>query len=70
MIIFGILGLLIISYSIWDRKEKRQDVLYVAGGVCLLAYSIWIQDTIFIILQIVFILSALLELVKLFRKKK
>lgn len=64
-IIFGILGLLIISFSIWLKNEKRQDMWFVLGGACLLVYSISIHDTIFIILQIVFIASAAAELLKL-----
>ncbi len=63
--IFGILGLLIISFSIWLKNERRQDILFVIGGVSLLLYSISIGDIIFIILQIVFIVSALIELAKL-----
>lgn len=65
--IFGIIGLLIISYSIWVKKEKRQDILFIVGGTFLLLYSISIQSTIFIILQVVFITSALLELKKMNR---
>jgi len=61
----GILGLLIISYAIWLKSERKQDKLFVLGGTLLLIYSINIGDYIFIVLQIVFILSALLELRKL-----
>ncbi len=64
-IIFGILGLLTISFSIWLKNERRQDVWFVLGGIFLLIYSVSIHDTIFIILQIVFIASAAVELVKL-----
>ncbi|MDE1970072.1 MAG: hypothetical protein KGI50_00625 [Patescibacteria group bacterium] len=68
-IIFGILGLLIISVAIWLKNEKRQDVLFMIGGVFLLVYSINIRDSIFIILQIVFIASATIELLQLRGKK-
>lgn len=69
MIIFGIVGLLLITVGLWIKKEKMQDVIYIVGGVALLAYSIHKEDPVFIILQIVFIISALLELVKLLRQK-
>lgn len=68
-IAFGVIGLLIISYSVWQKNEKNQDTLFIIGGISLLAYSISIGDIIFTILQIVFITSALIELIKL-RKHK
>lgn len=69
-IIFGIVGLVIISIAVWINKEKKQDVLFVVGGVSLLVYSLSIKDVIFSILQIVFIISALAELIKLRKNLK
>jgi len=63
---FGITGLIIISVAIW-LKEKKQDVLFIIGGMALLVYSVSIQNPIFIILQLVFVFSALIELLKLKR---
>ena len=68
--IFGILGLLIISYAIWLKNEIKQDGFFVIGGLLLLAYSIYINDKIFIILQIVFITSAFIEIFKIKKWKK
>ena len=65
MIYSGIFGLIIISYAIWIKNEKKQDILFILGGILLLSYSIFIEDIIFIILQIIFILSALIEILKL-----
>jgi len=67
-IIFGIIGLLAISFAIWLKNERRQDILFVIGGASLLVYSISIGDIIFIVLQIVFIVSALVEILRLSRK--
>jgi lipid-A-disaccharide synthase-like uncharacterized protein len=67
MIIFGIAGLLVSSYAIWEKKERRQDTLFVIGGLSLLVYSWYKRDYVFIILQVVFILSSFAELLK---KKK
>jgi hypothetical protein len=69
MYIFGIIGLIIASYAIWVRNEKRRDLWFVVGGICLLAYSISIGSLIFTILQLVFIASATMEMVKLKKKK-
>ena len=67
-IIFGIIGLLAISFAIWLKNELKQDFLFVVGGISLLVYSISIGDIIFIILQIIFIVSALFEILRLYRK--
>ena len=67
MQIFGIVGLIIITIAIW-LKERKQDTLFIIGGVCLLLYSVSIGNTIFIILQAVFIISALAELIKIKKK--
>lgn len=64
MITFGILGLLLISYAIWIKNEKRQNVFFIVGGISLLIYSIFIYDPVFILLQIIFIISAFIELLK------
>lgn len=39
-------------------------MLYIIGGICLEIYSIYLHDLIFIILQIVFTLAAVYDLVK------
>lgn len=65
---FGIIGLLMGSWAIWLRNERRQDIWFIIGGVCLLIYSISIGSAIFIILQIVFIISAAIEILKLKKK--
>ena len=68
MLYFGVIGLLCISYALWVKNEKRQDILFIIGGLFLLLYSYSIGDIIFITLQVVFILSALVELIKLSKK--
>lgn len=69
-VISGIIGLTIISFAIWLRNERRQDVLFIAGGIFLLIYSIGVSDIIFIILQVVFIVSALAEILRLPKKHR
>jgi sulfite exporter TauE/SafE len=70
MIAFGIIGLIIAAAAIWLKDEKRQDILFVAAGLFLFVYSIHIGDEIFSILQIIFIASALTELIKLGKRGK
>ncbi len=69
-IIFGIIGLIIISVAVWIKSEKRQDLLFIIGGVSLLIYSVSIKDIIFSTLQVVFIISALIEMLKLKKSKR
>jgi len=61
----GIIGLIVISYAIWIKNERKQDFLFIIGGLALLSYSFYQKDLIFFILQIVFIVSASVELLKL-----
>lgn len=66
--IFGVIGLGMIGVAIWLRNEVRQDILFVSGGILLLVYAVNLGDPIFILLQIVFIASALGELLKISNK--
>lgn len=67
--ISGVIGVLIICYAIYIKKEARQDEIFALGGVFLLAYSIYLRDPIFIVLQVVFIGSSLYEVYKIKHKK-
>lgn len=69
-IILGAIGLVLISIGIWVRRERRQDLIFILGGVCLLIYSIYREDWVFIVLQVVFIFSVLYEFIKLRKKKR
>lgn len=63
--IFGVVGLLLITVGVLIKSEKKQDLLFIIGGLALLVYSIYIGDWIFIILQIVFILTAAWEILRI-----
>ena len=60
----GALGVILISIGIIIKKRKNEDILYIAGGICLAIYSIYIKDLIFIILEIIFTLSAVYDFIK------
>ena len=62
--LIGALGLVLISVGIVTKERKRQDILYIVGGICLEVYSIHLRDIIFIILQIIFTLAAIYDLIK------
>ena len=69
--IIAIIGLLsIISGTLMismKRKIRRRFIypLLILGGICLEIYSIYVNDLIFIILQGVFIITAIYGLIKL-----
>lgn len=65
----GVFGLFLISLGVIIKERKRQKFFYIIGGGCLVIYSIYIKDLIFIILQIIFILAAVYDFFKVCRKK-
>ena len=56
--IMGALGLLMITIGVLIKDRKKEDILYIFGGIFLESYSLSIKDPIFITLQIIFILAA------------
>jgi len=74
--IIAIIGLVsIISGTLLISSKKKISRKYtypllILGGVFLEIYSIYIQDTIFIVLQAVFIISAIYGLIKINEKHR
>lgn len=68
--VIGALGIVLISIGIITKKRKNQDIYYILGGICLEIYSIYIGNLIFIILQIIFTLSAIYDYIKIQNLKK
>ncbi len=66
-IISIIAGTSLISSSLRIRRRYTYPLL-ILGGTCLLIYSIYLKDTIFIILQAVFIISAIVGLIRINEK--
>jgi len=62
--LIGALGILLISIGILTKNRITQDIFYILGGICLLIYSFYIHDIIFIILQMIFTAVAVYDLVK------
>jgi lipid-A-disaccharide synthase-like uncharacterized protein len=62
----GALGLILISVGILTKARQKQNILYIFGGICLEIYSIYLNDAIFIILQVVFTLAAAYDLLKVY----
>jgi len=63
--IIGALGIILISIGKKKKKRKNQEIYYILGGFSLLIYSINLKDLIFIILQIIFIITSTYDLIKI-----
>jgi hypothetical protein len=59
--LLGIFGVIFISIGILKKKRKTQDIYFIIGGIFLEIYSIILKNPIFIILQIIFISSAIYD---------
>lgn len=59
--LIGAIGLVLIIIGVMVKSREKQYLLFMGGGILLGTYSVYIQNLIFIILQIVFILSAFYE---------
>lgn len=69
----GLLSIISGTFMISMKKSFRRRYTYpllIIGGICLLIYSFYIQDTIFIILQGVFIVSSIYGLIKINERHK
>lgn len=62
-----IVGTSLVSSSFHIRRRYTYPLLII-GGVCLLIYSVHLNDLIFIILQSVFIVSSVVGLIKINEK--
>ncbi len=71
--IVGLVSIISGTFMISMKKSISKKYTYpllIIGGICLEIYSIYIQDTIFIILQGAFIISSIYGLIKLHNQKK
>lgn len=59
-----IVGTSLVSSSLKVRRRYTYPLL-ILGGICLLAYSIYLADLVFIILQSVFIVSSVVGLIRI-----
>lgn len=71
--IIGLLAIISGTFLIAGKRTVNRRYTYpllILGGICLEIYSIYIQDVIFIILQAVFIISAITGLIKIHEKHR
>lgn len=68
--IIGVIGLLLISTGIVVKKRSNQDIFYIIGGIGIDIYSIYTGDIIFIILETIFTLASIYDIIKIKRQEK
>lgn len=62
--IIGAVGLVVIIIGVITKNHRWQNIFYIIGGLCLEIYSIYILNWIFIILQAIFTLAAVYDLLR------
>lgn len=60
--ILGAIGLLLITWGIFEKDLRHRDRIYIIGGSALLIYSVYLKDPIFIPLQIFFIIASIIHI--------
>lgn len=60
--LIGIIGLICIIIGVVNKNRTQQNIYYIAGGVFLAIYSTYLEDVIYIVLQIIFIIAAAYDL--------
>jgi lipid-A-disaccharide synthase-like uncharacterized protein len=60
----GVVGILLITSGILRKRKCAADEFFLAGGICLLVYSIYIRDALFVVLQIIYSISCAYDLIK------
>lgn len=71
--ILGLVSIIIGTYLISSKRKIRRKKIYpflLAGGIFLAIYSVYIKDTIFIVLQIVYIIVVIYDIIKLKQKRE
>ncbi len=63
--LIGAAGLICVTLGILIKERKKQDVFFIVGGSLLEIYSIIIKNPIFSILQLIFTLAAVYDLLRL-----
>lgn len=63
------LGAILLTYGIFLKVEKRQDVIIFIGAFCLLIYALFIGNLLFIIAMAGLSLASLVEFIEIILRK-
>ena len=59
------LGAILLTYGIFLKTEKRQDVVLLIGGFCLIVYALYIGNLLFTIAMGGLMLATLVEVIEI-----
>ncbi len=66
-LVFIVFGNFLISSKLSIRRRYTYPLLII-GGICLLYYSVYLKDKIFIILQSILIITSIIGLIRINKK--
>ncbi len=52
-------------YGVFLETEKRRDLVFILGGVCLFIYALWINNKIFMLAMAGFTAGSLIEFIEI-----
>ncbi len=58
-------GVILHVYGVFLETEKRRDLVFIIGGVCLFIYALWIRNKIFALAMGGFTVASLIEFVEI-----
>lgn len=67
--IIGAIGLILITIGVLQKDNAKEDIFFIIGGFTLEVYSIYLGSIIFIILEAIVVIAAVVELLNLKIKK-
>lgn len=65
MNIIAMAGATLHIYGVFLETEKRRDLVFVLGGVCLFIYALWINNKIFMLAMAGFTVGSLIEVIEI-----
>ncbi|HAT03545.1 MAG TPA: hypothetical protein DCS29_02085 [Candidatus Magasanikbacteria bacterium] len=63
--IVAALGIILITYGVFLETERRQDLVFLVGALCLFDYALYIGNRIFMIAMAGFALASLVEFIEI-----
>ena len=68
--LLSVVATLITTFALWQKDVKRYKILGVVAGILWLAYNIFINSIMGIILEIILVISYIIGCIKEFKKSK
>ncbi len=65
MNIIAMAGATLHIYGVFLETEKRRDLVFILGGVCLFIYALWINNKIFMLAMAGFTIGSLIEFIEI-----